>query len=1770
MVTRLNPFDALDNVQSSYRSYVETFQNVDDETINAWIENRIETGKVLWKEPFVQLNQRFQYGDTLEEFVADDKLHEGILDVFIGAGGDPIEPYKHQTEAIQSIQSGNNTIVSTGTGSGKSFAFGIPIVSHCLEAKERGEDGIKAVIIYPMNALANSQYEDFAERLNGTGLRLGLYTGDTPHNPDEAPEFLRQFGREEAFDSEVVSREEMQNDPPDILMTNYVMLDLILTRHDDKKLFPEMHEGVLQYLVLDEIHTYTGHQGADVAALVRRLKQNTDAGEELVCIGTSATVQSDEGIDANDEIAEFTGKIFGEGVDADNVVRESHYPLPLSDDEPLPDDIEVTEGDIATFDGSLEAAQDLTEKLADRDLMPAETTDASALGSTLESHPTIKFLDSELSSQSQQIFAGDDDEHEDEQDLIGSYQDQYRPNASRHDIEQELQAALLVGTVGTTEIQGEEQPIFIPKLHTFFSQGSGLVACLTEDSFDKDNPHLSDAGDIECRTCANEFDRTRTAYPLSFCRGCGQEYYTTVVDQSDSVSQGALSTFVDTEDDEEEMYLMRGSWDQDTAPLPDEWLTDNGQLRDTYVEAEPRPATFCPECDQLTPGHVEQGQLSCGCFAAQGVKVMRVNQPFLFCPNCGVHYTRRVKTEFNKLFTFGTVGRSTATDVLIGNTMRNLPADQQKTIAFSDNRQDTALQAAHLNNLYQRVQFRRSLYHTLAQADSISLAALGNEVFDLLEDADALPPAIGTGMFGASADERQDYSDYLLFNVILELGREQQRTQQSLEDVGLIDIEYENLDKLANVEEVWESIPVLSSAEPAVREEYVHGFLDIFRRSVAIDHESTTRFVDFKREVINQLDEDVHFHGQEYFNFPVGYSDTASTGGRNRVRRLTDPRSHHIRWTSRALDVDPDTAEGIIENVVDLISDDQILKLLTQESLQYTGKVYMLNHSTIRVTQADPEDVRVCPKCGTPTTRDELDVCLNYSCDSITPEDTDLKSSYFYDLYTESLADAVDIIAGEHSGQVENEQRKQLESEFREGDTVNTIVSTPTMELGIDIGDLSNVYMRNVPPNPSNYAQRSGRAGRQNQPSLVTTFCGRGFGRGSHDQYFYRHPERIIAGEISPPAFLLNNQDLIEAHINALVLEQVGLKFPSKPEQILDIERGSECPIYPDYRTDLEEAVTENYDAIVQAIKQAFVRERQRASETSSEWFTNTFIEQRVANFVENLDQAFDPWRREYARLSRELRRLNSLIEAGKGEYSDKIERGAIEDRLDDMRSGSQRFYTYQYLRTQGFLPNYGFPRQSTTLTFSSREDDIQRDQSRAISEFAPGNHVYYAGERFVVRYARPQTQDAEPMTRTIRTCPECETILTDAAAEEAAACPSCNTSFDGTHPNPHGMELPNQHAHPQENITSDEEERRRKGYDIKTYYEPSAQTFYELAGDDITAQLTYEPAANIVVVNSGLRDADDDELDGFALCVDCNRWLTSEQQIESHTDPDDSSCYANASREDIRRDIVLLSEGNHDTVTLTTPLPAGVDTESAEEFYRTLKESIYQALLVAFDLDEEEINTFLKPAPSAQGQQAIVIYETTEGGAGILDSLLGTYKFRKVIRDAQSVLHGDDPADEGCERACYECLLSFYNQLDHEYLDRTIVESWLDSMEEVSLSERDLPPSSFDREHMEDLLLNTESNFEADVLIAIRDNGFDLPDEAQKTIYDDGEPVASADFYYDRSGRSVVIFVDGPDHEKDYVSDDDEQKRARLRRMGYRIIAVTDGNQVPELWDNI
>ncbi len=386
----MNPFEVLAHVQQQYRTYVQTFQRFQNPRIEQWIGERIADGTLLWKPPYVQLSRPFAAGDTFEALVAEGILHPRTPGVFRRdvdvPTSPPITPFRHQTEAVRRILGipspaggepgrgvpspsgggsgsnipspsgggsgsnipspsggglgsnipspsggglgwGKNVIVATGTGSGKSFTFGISIVSEALRMRDKGILGIKAVIIYPMNALANSQYDDFAARLHGSGLTIARYTGDTVFGAAEAlADYRRVTGCDAPYSSEVLSREEIQDHPPDILMTNYVMLELLLTRFEDRTLFRA--PGVLRFLVLDEVHTYTGKRGADVAALIRRLKQHTDTVGALRCIATSATVESAGKESATEAVANFAQELFGEPFAAQDVITESYAPLP--------------------------------------------------------------------------------------------------------------------------------------------------------------------------------------------------------------------------------------------------------------------------------------------------------------------------------------------------------------------------------------------------------------------------------------------------------------------------------------------------------------------------------------------------------------------------------------------------------------------------------------------------------------------------------------------------------------------------------------------------------------------------------------------------------------------------------------------------------------------------------------------------------------------------------------------------------------------------------------------------------------------------------------------------------------------------------------------------------------------------------------------------------------------------------------------------------------------------------------------------------------------------------------------------------------------------------------------------------------------------------------------------------------------------------------------------------------------------------------------------
>ncbi len=1656
-----NPFSTLEDIQRDYLSYVESFQQIKSQEIKNWIEARLEGGGLLWKPPYIQISLPFMQGEPLEKLVDEGILHSGVLKFARSEKNDPnsapISPYLHQIEAIRTLHQGGNVIVATGTGSGKSFAFGIPIVSTALKLKERGVKGIKAVIVYPMNALANNQYDDFTERLHRSGLRIGRYTGDTKTNPEKALALYQTLtGRKVPYDCEVLSRAEIQADPPDILMTNYVMLELLLTRFEDRTLF--RHQGVLKYLVLDEVHTYSGKKGADVAALIRRLKQHTGTIGKLTCIGTSATVESGEDESAQEAISGFASELFGETFPPADVVGETYAPIPDSLDPKI-----------------------------------------QGLLGTLQSGPkTITLLSTEL-------------------------------NLTRD----ELVALIL------------NQPDLPPKIHTFFSQGRPIHSCIG------DTKHLNDRGERLCPTCADQ-DKGSPTFPLVFCRSCGAEYYSVTRFEGSGLASAELDS-VSTEG--QSGYILILDPESETAEdleLPEIWLTPTGKVRKKYRELIPTFHTICRHCGEIDP--------TCG---HERYKILFIPVPFLFCPECGVEHDMRLR-EYSKLFSYGTVGRSTATDIILNAELRNLPEKQRKVIAFSDNRQDTALQAAHINSMSNRMQFRRLLYNTLKELDAtieadhfISFSQIGLQLFNMLNDSGLMPPydANQERRYGRAAQQiGVSYQRYLQFLTLRELEGTHRRIHQNLEDIGAMFVGYDGLDEFAADEPVWAEVPYLKDLTPDKRFDILHGIMDMMRLRLAVKHEAIIRPDQFNTEVISRINPEVHVHDGEFYG-AIGYSDDAPTGRNHRAYRLSSSNTQMNRWLRKFADLSTNQAAGLLTSLINMLHEAGFLVSHTVRGFGgVSGDIFAVDPEIISLQVDDSVSKQVCPRCLSVYHFREIRSCYKTTCRS-SVVDRDISHNYFLQMYTQPLGIAVDLKAEEHSGQISGDVRMDIEQRFKDPENdLNVIVCTPTMELGIDIGDLNVVALRNIPPSPSNYAQRAGRAGRKGQAALITAYAGVGFARGPHDQYFFRFPEKMISGVISAPRFRLDNTYLIRTHIHSLVLEVMGLgledletgkvfkglKLPASPREILEIDH-NQYPMLPDLLETWENAIQKYGHQIQAAVIEAFTGEIEHF-----DWFTPEWVGETISDFVNDLDQALDYWRNEYHSLYQEGREIENHLLMIQGDKARNDRMNIISAKLTSMRNGEGDWYIYRYLGSQGFLPGYAFPPQATYLAFNDSEDEIGRNPVIAISEYAPGNYIYYRGSSYKIIGARAQTLNLMPSTQKVLICPECERVYLGDEETNRARC-NCGQDLSLTH-SKNGMAMCNMYARPDAKISSDEEERRRLGYDITPHFRGGgyAQRYSMLAGGEDVGSMTLETNGKIFIMNHGQR-LRDGTVFPFELCTRCNRWLLSENEIEEHysTAEQKGKCNSNANQEDILRDLGLTHEFQSDVLVMEVKLPEGGNPDA---FYTSLITAFARGIMIAFNLEESEIGYFLSKSPDPEVPYQMIIYETSLGGTGCLAALAIETEFNRVVNRIREILHDFD--DEGCEGACYQCLLSFYNQRHHHNLDRNVVLEWLQGVEEIEIQRIQVDDGKY-----EQLFEACGSDLERDVLTAINNQNIRLPDEGQKTIYDnEGIPLANADFFY---APKVIVFVDGSPHHLDYVRLSDEVKRKKLKGKGYRIVVI-------------
>jgi superfamily II DNA/RNA helicase/very-short-patch-repair endonuclease len=1707
----MNVFELRERLVSEYEEYTRSFITVRDDRLRQAIEQELRGG-LLWPEPIVQLNPAFEAGEWIDELADERILHEECRRIFRiksqeDPEGRPLRLHRHQADAVKAARTGGSYVLTTGTGSGKSLAYLIPIVDRVL--REGPGRGIRAIVVYPMNALANSQAGELEKFLH-----YGYPDGAGPVR------FHRYTGQES--DDE---RQAIIADPPDILLTNYVMLELILTRPRERPLVEAARD--LRFLVLDELHTYRGRQGSDVALLVRRVREACRA-ERLQCVGTSATLAGAEDVaDQRAEIARVASLVFGTSVSPESVI------------------VETLRRATAPWDSADNAlVVSLRSRVADPSHRPPDGYEGFV------QDPLTRWIETTFGLQreprSEQLvrarplpLRGPDGAARQLATLTGV--DEGR-------CVEALQETLLAGYGLLQPETGF--PLFAFRLHQFFSRGDTVYA----------SPEPADERHVT--TQAQQFvpgDRSRVLLPLAFCRECGQDYYTVrrVQRQEHSLVAFEPRELFDTaaEGGHAIGYLYTSSYapwpteDEDMLDrLPDEWLDWRGGTiivkRDRY-DALPQPLRVAPD----------------GSVSPSGAPFHFVPAPFRFCLRCGVSYVSRERRDFSKLNTLGSGGRASATTILVAEAIRRLRADAslperaRKLLSFTDNRQDASLQAGHFNDFIEVGLLRSGLYHAAADAgpDGISHEQLTQRVFAALAlplELYARDPQV---RFAARQETDRALRDVLGYRLYRDLERGWRVTAPNLEQCGLLQIEYVSLDELCAAVDVWEGLhPVLAGVAPSERPLAAKTLLDFMRRELAIKVDYLSGpYQEQLRQRSNQHLADPWAIDEEERLEQAGIAYPRSRRTRAREYRgnvFISPRGGFARFLRRPATFASSQAHLTLDDI------EQIIKDLL-EALRKGGLVAVVdepsNGEDVPGYQVMAAAMRWRAGDGTMPFHDPIRVAT-------LPAEGLQTNRFFVDFYKTVAAEGKDLEAREHTAQVPPPEREQREAAFREG-RLKVLFCSPTMELGVDIAELNVVNLRNVPPTPANYAQRSGRAGRSGQPALVFTYCATG---SSHDQYFFRRPERMVAGQVRPPQLDLANEDLVRAHLHAVWLAESRQELGSSLAEVLEVEGD---PPSLELRPSLRDAMADHT-----------MRERARArcerilasipGLEDADWCRPGWLDGVLDGALLAFDQASQRWRGLYRAALQTREAQNRIIGDASRSSEDRARakrlRAEAETQLELLRADVYRdrpfqsdFYSYRYFASEGFLPGYSFPRLPISAYVPGRrgaagkDEFLSRPRFLAISEFGPRSIIYHEGSRYLInRVLLPADRIDESglVTYAAKQCSRCGYIHPLMGGPGPDLCERCGAPLGGTLDRL--FRLQNVSTRRRDRINSDEEERLRQGFEIRTGISfpeenarPRARVAHPILNGEPLAKLIYSGAATLWRINLGwLRRANRDQ-HGFLLDTERGYWARNEQVADDPEDPMSPATQRVIPYVEDHRNALLFEPA--------TPLTT--------QGMASLAAALKRAIQLVYQLEEQELA--VEPLPAPDNRRLLLFYESAEGGAGVLRRLVAeSESISQVVRAALEICHFDPAtgqdlrrapgAREECEAACYDCLMSYGNQPDHRLVDRHVIKDALLRLVEAKLETSPAPLSR--KEHLERLLRQCQSELERQFLRFLDQRGLELPSQAQALL---ASCRARPDFLY--GPVQAAVFVDGPVHNYPDVAVRDQQAADRLEDVGWSVI---------------
>jgi ATP-dependent helicase YprA (DUF1998 family)/predicted transcriptional regulator len=1636
----IHPVQTARRLREAYLRYLKTIKPFQDDRLRAEFSRALEAENMLVKGPYLELTPPFTPGKTIKDLMQESVL-SSRFQAFCYDDDDGFRLdrplYWHQEESVRRAREGRNLVITTGTGSGKTEAFLIPILDSLAREAEAGtlsQHGVRALLLYPMNALANDQMKRLRGYLkNFPQITFGRYVGDTQDTYQDALELYKEVNGEEPPVNELISREQMQTTPPRILLTNYAMLEYLLLRPADTALFDGETGKHWRFIVLDEAHAYDGAQATEIAMLLRRLQDRVTQGgkKRLQAFAISATLGEDTP-ETRAQIAQFASKLFALHFAPEDVIfsrrePESGLAAPWGQGAP---DLYAALADLA--DRFRETGQfSLPEALPGMDAARLESARQAARDSA-DSLPRFLY----------ELLSGDEHIHALRRLLqagplpLDEAAQRVFPNLEREQAQQAL--ANLVSAAFLAR-EREDKVSLLPARYHFFARAlEGAFVCLnTEHPAHKQEgkPSLFLNRRKFCEHCGSR------VFELANCTRCGTSYLIGDERRGDDAPDSEFSA--DNPRDPHQSYLIQNSvlYGEEAearrlsyfvlksleAVAADEDALIEGEKG---IEGEPdektEDALLCPRCGAV----FSPGDAPCGC----GVPLRTVSQVVMGkkrtlerCVSCSTY------TRGGVIYRFLT-GQDAPVSVLAGTLYRdvppakegakehNNPGNGRKLLAFTDSRQRAAFFAPYLQHAQERQLRRRLMVESLKHPFDDEPLRFSDWMPLLLTYAKK------NNVFSETTSLREKRLTIATW-LMLEFSGLDKRL--GLEGVGLL---YFRPFRLPNWKPPEELLAAPWNFTPEQAYQALSILLNTLRRQGAV-----TYLLE---------DEDVHLLDEQKFRnefSPRARSfyvrENEATGNKKfgvyswlPAERYNNSRRDYLARLLAKKKGEKTPSDTTIQQVNELLR--SLWRDLTgqarggwfeSESKDQVGVVYRLRHDLWEVipTLDDLSPWWVCDTCQNLSAFNVDGVCPTYGCrGELKPlaerkyvlEDNLYRYQYQYE---EPLV----LQAKEHTAQWTSKRAAEIQQQFIEG-KVNVLSCSTTFEMGVDVGDLNAVLLRNVPPSTANYIQRAGRAGRRSESvAMAVTFAQ----RRQHDLTFYAEPERMIAGKIRPPIVPLKNEKIIRRHLHSVAFaaflrwakEQYGYEYEKTGDFFAPEDPARDGVVL--FKAYLSARPPEVQAALQRIVPTDDPELPQRLSLNDWGWLSYLIDSDDAV-----LDKAAQTLRGELSEFKR-LEEQEKAKPRPNYDFAKQCQKVQETIRSRDLLG---------YLGAKNVLPKYGFPTdvvplQTDHLHIPDADSiELDRDLKQAISEFAPGGQVVAAGKIWYSRGIK-RLPGRAPVIYRYAICKHCNRINILPGDQPILQC-ECGQPIQGNRNS--GVYLIPEHGFIADNKTDVPGENPPERLFASRVYLANYRTSAAEGFDPRRVEPDPDFDSGVRVFKSYARNAylglvNNGRGSGFRICSRCG-WA---DVIDPGTSTSNESKKPKSHKNPLTHEECTGALENHalghhfmtDVLQLRFSLP--IQGESA---IYSLLYAILNGACDALEIPRNDVDGLIF---YQDGEPSFLLYDATPGGSGHVEMI------SNHLRPALERAYRRVASCEGCQpdTSCYSCLRGYTNQKWHDILVR-------------------------------------------------------------------------------------------------------------------------------------